>query len=517
MVNISLGQVLTMAIGHGTGSRPRGDDGSGVRHAKGGTTELNKPGLEAVDVRSPDSAAPSVSTPAALPGHSLAQAWGVGAGISWRRPVLMLAGGLVVSEALTHLLHLDGTALLGAGAVAGGWWWLSRRRTAVVPRLPETLNGWISRCEQLLTQFERLDVDAAPGQTQRRSELARWQNQRSDPAASVALAGLEPPNGSLQPAFGTSLRSRLALSLLWGHPLPRNSQDWCWPEGFQHSDLVIFHLRLPLTAADLRWLEAMPQGQPLWLLVEGASPVDWMGLQADLLSQWPAGSSAQLLPWDGKAVTLVEALHPLNSWLNREGHSLRLATARRGIESLHRRWQAELESLRRRRLQRLLLRTQGLVAAAVVAAPLPSLDLVVLAVANGLMLQEMARLWDCPWTADQLRAAALELGRAALALGVVEWSSQALLGAMRLHGATWLVGGAVEALSAAYLTRVVGHAMADVLALSAGVSEPDLEEIKRKAPLLVAEAAASARLEWAGFLQEGRRWLQAPNPAATLH
>jgi len=490
-------------------------------------TELNKPGLETVTVRSPDSAAPSVSSPsvsapsvstrAALPGDGLALAGGSGATTTWRRQVLMLAGGLVLSEALTHLFHLEGTALLGAGAVAGGWWWLSRRRSAVVPRLPVNLDGWISRCEQLLIQFERLDVDAAPGQAQRRSELTRWQNQRTDPAASVALAGLEPPDGSLQPAFRTSLRGRLALSLLWGHPLPRNSPDWCWPEGFQDSDLVIFHLRLPLTAADLRWLEALPQGQPLWLLVEGVAVADWTGLRADLLSQWPAGTSDQLLPWDGKPHTLGEALRPLTSWLDREGRALRLATARRGIETLHRRWQAELERLRRRQLQRLLLRTQGLVAAAVVAAPLPSLDLVVLAVANGLMLQEMARLWDCPWTADQLRAAAVELGRAALALGVVEWSSQALLGAMRLHGATWLVGGAVEALSAAYLTRVVGHAMADVLALSAGVSEPDLEEIKRKAPLLVAEAAASARLDWAGFLQEGRRWLQAPNPAATLH
>ena len=467
-------------------------------------------------MRSPDSAAPSVSIPAARPGDSLAQAGG-GRTPTWRRPVLMLAGGLVLSEALTRLLHLDGTALVGAGAVAGGWWWLSRRRTAVVPQLPVTLDGWVTRCEQLLIQFERLDVDAAPGQAQRQSELARWQNQRSDPSASVALAGLDPPDGALQPAFQTSLRSRLALALLWGHPLPRSSQDWSWPEGFQHSDLVIFHLRLPLTAADLRWLEALPQGQPVWLLVEGVAPADWTGLQADLLSQWPAGTGDQLLPWDGKSATLVEALHPLKSWLNREGRSLRLATAHRGIETLHRRWQAELESLRRRQLQRLLLRTQGVVAAAVVAAPLPSLDLVVLAVANGLMLQEMARLWDCPWTADQLRSAALELGRAALALGVVEWSSQALLGAMRLHGATWLVGGAVEALSAAYLTRVVGHAMADVLALSAGVSEPDLEAIKRKAPLLVAEAAASARLDWAGFLQDGRRWLQASKPAAALH
>jgi uncharacterized protein len=148
-----------------------------------------------------------------------------------------------------------------------------------------------------------------------------------------------------------------------------------------------------------------------------------------------------------------------------------------------------------------------LVAAGVVAAPLPSLDLLVLAVANGLMLREMARLWDCPWTLEQLQAAATELGKAALALGVVEWSSQLLAGMVKWHGATWLVGGAMQALSAAYLTRVVGRATADMLALSAGVSEPDLAEIKRQAPLLVARAAEAEKLDWPAFLEQGRQWL----------
>ena len=120
-----------------------------------------------------------------------------------------------------------------------------------------------------------------------------------------------------------------------------------------------------------------------------------------------------------------------------------------------------------------------------------SLDLLVLAVANGLMLQEMARLWQCGWTMAQLRAAAAELARACLALGVVEWSSQTLAGLLKWHGATWLVG----------------RAMADVLALSSGVSEPDLERIKREAPLIVARAAESEKLDWQAFLQQGRQWL----------
>ena len=66
----------------------------------------------------------------------------------------------------------------------------------------------------------------------------------------------------------------------------------------------------------------------------------------------------------------------------------------------------------------------------------------------------------------------------------------------------------MQAVSAAYLTRVVGHAMADMLALTAGVAAPDLERIKRQAPLLVARAAEAEKLDWAAFLQQGRNWVQ---------
>ena len=206
--------------------------------------------------------------------------------------------------------------------------------------------------------------------------------------------------------------------------------------------------------------------------------------------------------------------HPLAAWIARDGALLQGRTARRRLEGLHRLWQADLERLRRREWQLLQQRTQWVVAAGVLVAPLPSLDLLVLTAANGLMLREMAQLWDCPWTLEQLRAASAELARAALAQGVVEWSSQALAAAVKLHGATWLVGGALQALSAAYLTRVVGRAMADTLALSAGVAEPDLALIRREAPLLVARAADQEKLDWVGFLRQARRWWEQQAMAA---
>lgn len=220
----------------------------------------------------------------------------------------------------------------------------------------------------------------------------------------------------------------------------------------------------------------------MFLLVTSPTPGPQPELEQELRAQLPATLATQVMLWSGEEVQLSRALEPCSRMLRASGRGLLLQTELRCLESLHGDWQARLEGLRRGRLDGLVRRTQWLVAAGVFAAPMPSVDLLVLAVANGLMLKEMAELWDCPWQLAQLREAATELAKAALALGVTEWTSQALLSAMRLEGTTWLVGGALQALSAAYLTRVVAHAMADVLALSSGVPEMDLQAIRQQAP-----------------------------------
>ena len=65
----------------------------------------------------------------------------------------------------------------------------------------------------------------------------------------------------------------------------------------------------------------------------------------------------------------------------------------------------------------------------------------------------------------------------------------------------------MQALSAAYLTRVVGRSMADWMALNNGVKEPDLEALKNEAPKLIAKAAKEERLEWNGFLKQASNWI----------
>ena len=76
--------------------------------------------------------------------------------------------------------------------------------------------------------------------------------------------------------------------------------------------------------------------------------------------------------------------------------------------------------MRREKFSDVQNRTQWIVAGAVFASPVPTTDLLALAVVNGLMIQEMADIWSCSWRPETLQVIARQLAGAALAQGVVE-------------------------------------------------------------------------------------------------
>ena len=429
---------------------------------------------------------------------------------------LGLGGGLLLLESA----HGPLSSLFSLGAAAAGLWLLSARLRPRPPQLPTSVAGWLERCDTVLASFERLQAsgpEAELAQGGRRRQLEQLRGREAEAGLRWALVGCTPWSEAEQGHLLAAVRSPVALQVIRSHPLPEAPAAWTWPDSFRHCDLVLYRLQLPLKAADLRWLEALPAGQPVALLVDRPSG-DWTTWLQQLRQQLPAPLAEHCWPWSPAQPGGLEAeLEPLNGWWAAAAPQQLQRSQLRCLEELHGQWQGELEALRRQHWQRLLQRTQWTVAAGVVVAPLPSLDLLVLAAANGLMLQEMAQLWECPWSLEQLQAAAAELGKAALTQGVVEWSSQSLAALVKLHGATWLVGGALQALSAAYLTRVVGRAMADYLALAAGVPEAELQALlQRQAPLLVARAAEAEKLNWGAFLQQGRQWIQQQSGGGSL-
>ena len=410
---------------------------------------------------------------------------------------------------LSDVLHVPGGGL-GVLAAAAGLWWLSRPHKQPTFREPASLKGWIQRCEEVLNQFSELELALQLDglRAPRETELRRIQG--LDAPLSLGVVATE---GSGLPAtvqFQQALAGVSQLDLCVATPLPVTSTSWSWPDDLHELDVLLHVLPLPLRAADLLWLDQLHADRPVWLLLHSSPDMSADDQQEALRCQLPERWHQQLLPWSGAAKDLRGVLQPVRQQLMRSDR-VRQATRQRLLSDLHRRWQADLETLRRERFRSLLQRSQWIVAGVVMASPVPSVDLMAVAVGNGLMVKEMAKIWNCSWSADVLQVIARQLGMAALAQGVVELSGQALLGLAKLDGSSWIAAGAMQALSAAYLTRVVGVSMADWMALNAGVAEPDLEELKRQAPLLVARAAEQERLNLSGFAQQAREWIEQRN------
>jgi uncharacterized protein (DUF697 family) len=421
--------------------------------------------------------------------------------------IALFTGILVLGQwVFTDLIPVPGGGL-GLMAAGAGVWWLSRPTLPARFEKPDSVQGWIRRCKEVLDQFEDLEDEVeALGLRQQRSKALDLVLERSEPQR-LALVSSGENSSANHPDVKSAISAATPLTISLAKPLSHTDQSWIWPTALDEQDVLLYVLPLPLMAADLLWLERVPVDQPTWMIVSWQDSSSWVDQLQALQAQLPQRFSDQVLRWTGNQEDLCEALAPVRSLLEHPQRNLE-TTRKRLLGSLHRSWQAELEQLRRQRFLGIQKRTQWLVAGAVFVSPVPTTDLLAVAVVNGLMIKEMAGIWGCSLKPEVLQLAARQLAGVALAQGVVEWSGQALLGVAKLDGSSWFAAGALQALSAAYLTRVVGRSMADWLALNSGVAEPDLEALKLQAPLLVAKAAEQERLDWSSFLQQGTSWIK---------
>jgi hypothetical protein len=95
-------------------------------------------------------------------------------------------------------------------------------------------------------------------------------------------------------------------------------------------------------------------------------------------------------------------------------------------------------------------------AGVLVATPLPGLDLLGTAAVNAQMVMELARLHGIELGRDRAQELALSVGRTLAGLGLVKGGVSLLSGALSLNLPTLLASRAIQAVSAAWLTRVAG-------------------------------------------------------------
>ncbi len=115
-----------------------------------------------------------------------------------------------------------------------------------------------------------------------------------------------------------------------------------------------------------------------------------------------------------------------------------------------------LNGIRRDRSLPIIEQYQWIAAAAAFANPVPALDILATAAINAQMVVDLGNIYQQKFSLEQAKTVAGEMGGLMLKLGLVEISSKAISTVLKTNAVTFAVGGVVQGVSAAYLTRLAG-------------------------------------------------------------
>jgi small GTP-binding protein len=111
---------------------------------------------------------------------------------------------------------------------------------------------------------------------------------------------------------------------------------------------------------------------------------------------------------------------------------------------------------RRRQAEKIVERFQWIGAGVVSVTPLPVVDLLATAAVNAQMVVEIGRIYGCELNMERGRELALSLAKTLGGLGIVKGAIQLLTTALQLNVGTFIIGKAIQGVTAAYLTRIAG-------------------------------------------------------------
>ncbi len=480
-----------------------------------------------------------------------------------KRPILVGGLGLAatwclwqgVGEGLGDLWWLEGLTL-----GAGWWWWQSRPRsqppTSSV-KAPADRDAVLAALTALEAKIAHLEAKGgeteasaiAPlrdGVASLRQSLGRSSlrlavlgERRSGKTTILgALATLTShQNPPLNPGLNTPLQGREWV----GDDLPSLSplEDWHHPLGDQ--DGVLYVVTEDLTESAYQRLKTLAAaGYPIALVLNQCDrlpPATLAQVEAQLQRRGkeltipvlttaiaPSPRKVRRHHGDGQIeeswtqpTPEVAALATwLTDWQTNGEHWIIQTTHRQGM-ALGRQVQIALNQVYRTQAQPLVESMQWAAAATALASPFPTVDLLVAGAINGQLMVDLAALYGQPLSLSQAQAVAQELAGLLVKLGVVEASTQLLATVLKSYGVTYLVGGAVQGLSAAYLTHGVAAGFMEVLEARALAGETG-------APLTAAAIAAGIQ-GWlqrvpqreflVGLIQQGQTRYQALAGAVT--
>ena len=451
-----------------------------------------------------------------------------------KRPLLV--GGLGLSASLwlldaANLGLFDGSTVLSAVALGSGWWWW-RRQQPQTPRAPRPVAAPVvdrARVEAHLADLCRLietlgeehalvpeSVAPALG-TIPQARIAGYEAQRQALAVgldrtqlrglvvgerrsgkSTLIQHLRASANALAATANDSDQGSTPYSLLWTEgcpPLEATDQD---TTNQDTTDLVLWVTDGDITASALAQLRQHGiAGQGVILAfnkTDHYAPADRHTVLTQLQRQGeslPGSVAVVAVAADPRPLTVrrhradggleesQEAVPPQLAELEialaelmPQAPTLVAATTLRQAEALRQQIQQDLNQVRRQRAMPLIDQLQWVAAAAAFANPVPTLDVLATLAINGQLIMDLGKIYGFNLSLEDAKAAATTLAGLTVKLGLVELSTQVLTAVLKSHFATYLAGGMVQGLSAAYLTRMAGLSLIDYFEQAALAGTP---------------------------------------------
>lgn len=166
--------------------------------------------------------------------------------------------------------------------------------------------------------------------------------------------------------------------------------------------------------------------------------------------------------WETPPPHIQPLLDQMQHVATQEVNQLVLQRAHHQTLALQEKIQAELNQIRRDRAVPLIERYQWIAAGAAFANPLPSLDMVATAAITGKMIQDLAQNYQIQLSLDCATEIGGVLAKIMIQMGLVEASSQLISSVLKGNAATFIVGGSIQGVGAAYFTRIAGLSLIEL-------------------------------------------------------
>jgi len=425
--------------------------------------------------------------------------------VQLRRPILMGGVGLsfslwILQSSWHHSIVLGEYGILGAIAV-GGTLWLWQQRTPKkqsLDNLPVTRETVEKAIAQVASVIEQLIIETESDPIQLRQELAQLNNEFERQELRVVVTGGKSVGKSTliqvlsDRVLGQKLSFNETPALFTIVDRDRQAETAALAQA-NTADLVLFVTNGDLTATEFQTLQQLiATNRQRTLLVSNKQDqhlaeertVVLYALQQRMQTLLKAediiaiaaspnqrkvrqhGADGVIQEWLEQPQPVIEQLSDrLATITTQERQQLIWATTQRQALTIKDKAKTLLNNVRRDRAIPIIEQYQWIAAAAAFANPVPALDLLATAAINAQLVTELGAIYQQKFSLQQAQTVAGTMGSLMVKLGLVELSTKAVSTVLKSNAITFVAGGAVQGVSAAYLTRLAGLSLVEYFQL----------------------------------------------------